>query len=590
MSIGGPGPALFSQSTRRQRIVDACPSLTPLFERYTHAGHMPGLIFGVVVDTKLVFTQGIGTRVVGQALTPDDNTLYRIASMTKSFTAAAIVHLRDNGKLQLDDAVSAWVPELRQLTYPSTDSKVITIRDLLTMSVGWPQDDPWADRQLYRDDLSITRLYREGITFSNPPGIAFEYSNYAYIVLGRIVSAASSEPAMDYIERIFLKPLGMTSTTWRPDPMSRCNRAQGYRYEDNRWKVEQPLPNGGDLAAFAGLFCTIGDLARWVGFFLDAWPPRNSPEVGPLLRSSLREMQQVARQLAPCLEIPHVAATPEIQARGYGFGLSCTHNGRWERVGHGGGLPGFGSHMCWAPAYGVGVMALANLTYANAHDPCGDALEMLTEQTEISPRVPVASIALQNAHDNLCTLLNVWDDDLAEALFSDNFFLDQDRDHWKRALTDLREKHGQFWVDSDIQATNWLRGGQRVQGEHGWCVVWATLSPTVPPRVQTLEIQSVLPPSNVLQALADELMELTAKPRRRALDRLLSSSCDRALAWKQLRLVNITLGRCQIDAITRGDGHSFAEFSLQAGGRFLSLELHCNQRGKLTELWFVLEV
>ena len=139
------------------------------------------------------------------------------------------------------------------------------------MSAGWPQDDPWADRQLYRDDASMTGLYQEGVTFSNPPGITFEYSNYAYFVLGRIVSCVSGEPAIEYIERVLLKPLGMDSTSWQPDAIPDSNRAQGYRWEDEQWREEQPLASGSDVAAFAGLCSTIHDLAHWIGFLLSAW-------------------------------------------------------------------------------------------------------------------------------------------------------------------------------------------------------------------------------------------------------------------------------------------------------------------------------
>ena len=142
---------------------------------------MPGVVFGVVVDTQLVFSDSFGTRVAGDVLPIDEHTVYRIASMTKSFTAAAILSLRDSGQLRLDDQISSWVPELEGLIYPSTDANEITIRELLTMSVGWPQDDPWADRQLYRDDASMSGLYRHGVTFSNPPGTTFEYSNFALL-------------------------------------------------------------------------------------------------------------------------------------------------------------------------------------------------------------------------------------------------------------------------------------------------------------------------------------------------------------------------------------------------------------------------
>lgn len=575
--------------TRRQRFLDVCPLISPVFERYAHAEHMPSVVFGVVLDTDLIFTDALGARVIGHSRKPDKASVYRIASMTKSFTAAAVLSLRDAGRLRLDDAVSSWVPELEHLVYPNADSADLTIRDLLTMSAGWPQDDPWADRQLYRDHASMTALYREGVTFSNPPGITFEYSNYAYIVLGRIVTCVSGEPAMAYIERVLLKPLEMDSTWWQPDAIPDSKRAQGYRWEDEQWREEQPLASGGDVAAFAGLCSTIHDLARWIGFFLSAWPPRDGPDTAPLSRATRREMQQIGRAFTSGLESRRIGDPPEIFSGGYGFGLSCQHNGRWKRVGHGGGLPGFGSHMCWAPAHGVGVVALANVTYANVHDACGDALETLIDNAGIQPRKPLASTALRHAHEDLFRLLNCWNDDLAEQLFADNFFLDRDREHWQADLDALRKIHGTFIATGDINAGNWLRGERRLNAERGWCLVWATLSPTVPPRVQTLKIQSVLPPSAELLFVAERVIELTATPRRRELDRLLSSNCDRDIAWKQVQLVNLEIGACTLDDVISGKGGSCAEFSVTGGGRELTLTLHINRRGKLIEMSFLVD-
>ena len=408
-------------------------------------------------------------------------------------------------------------------------------------------------------------------------------------MLGRIITTASGQAAIDYIDKVLLKPLGMASTLWQPDAFPSDNRAPGYRWEDDRWKREQPLPNGGDVAAFAGLCSTIRDLSRWVGLFLSAWPPRSSPHDGPLSRATLREMQQIGRPFEPRLESRSIGEAPLIHTGGYGFGLSTIRNARWARVGHGGGLPGFGSHMCWAPAYGVGVIALANVTYANVHDACSEALGMLIEEAETGARVPVTSDALHIAHDGLARLLNEWDDQLADDLFADNFFLDRDREHWQKDLASLRQIHGLLVADTPIKAVNWLRGGRRLEGEQGWCVVWTTLSPTVPPRVQILKLRSVLPPTAAMQSVTDRLMTLTGKPRRGELDQLLSSNCDRDLAWRQLQLTSIALGECKIVEVTQGDGQSWVEFSIVGDGRAVTLELCFNARGKLTKMDFLLD-
>ena len=106
----------------------------------------PGLAYGVVAGGALVHSGGLGERWLGGPA-PDADTVFRIASMTKSFTASTILLLRDAGALRLDDLAEDYVPELRDLALPSADSPRPTLRHLLTMTGGFPTDDPWGDRQ-----------------------------------------------------------------------------------------------------------------------------------------------------------------------------------------------------------------------------------------------------------------------------------------------------------------------------------------------------------------------------------------------------------------------------------------------------------
>ena len=147
----------------------------------------------------------------------DSGTAFRIASMTKSFTALAILKLRDEGKLSLDDLAEKWVPELAGLTYPTTDSQRLTIRLLMSHATGFPEDNPWGDQQLAVTDEEMSKMMRAGIPFSNAPGVAYEYSNYGFAILGRIVTKASGMPYRRYVQENILKPLGMTSTHFHID-------------------------------------------------------------------------------------------------------------------------------------------------------------------------------------------------------------------------------------------------------------------------------------------------------------------------------------------------------------------------------------
>ncbi len=584
-----PVPTL-PDSNRRARLLDACAQLAPIFRSHAEQRHVPGLAYGVVVDGELIFTESFGMRNVATRALVDADTVFRIASMTKSFAALAILQLRDAGKLRLDEPAATYVPELARLPYPTADTQPITVRHLLSMSAGFPQDDPWADRQLYRSDAAMRQFYAAGVSWSNPPGITFEYSNYGYMLLGRIITNVSGIPAIDYISQTILQPLGMDATVWNATDVPGERLALGYRWEDAQWKAEALLPAGGDVATFAGLFTSVRDLARWVGLFQSAWPPRHESEQGPLARSSLREMQQIWRTYDPTVSVPALGAQPEISAGGYGYGLSIQHNGKWAGVGHGGGLPGFGSHMRWAPAYGVGVVSVANLTYAGVSIACSKALETLIESTHVKAYTLPIAPTLAAAHADLLRLLAKWDADLADTLFADNFFLDADVAHRQPEFAQLRVTHGTLTPDGPFVVENWLRGGWRMTGERGWCQFFITLSPTVPPRIQDLEIESTLPPSAALLAAATALAALTANPTQSALAALCTAGVDQAHLWDQVRLANILCGPCTVGEITGGDGTTWASLQFVGSKGPAAVRITVNADGKLIDAQFQLTV
>src|SRR5690606_19111704 len=114
-----------------QTLDRLAPGIDALFARYQAEEHIPGIVYGVVKDGKLAYVKGIGVQDISakRPVTPDS--LFRIASMTKAFTALAILKLRDDGKLRLDDLAEQYVPEMKSWTYPTKDSPRIRVRDLL---------------------------------------------------------------------------------------------------------------------------------------------------------------------------------------------------------------------------------------------------------------------------------------------------------------------------------------------------------------------------------------------------------------------------------------------------------------------------
>ena len=184
-------PARFPDANRATTLRTAFPAIDQAFRDFVGREHIPGAAWGIVIDGQLVHigTTGVRDTVTKQPIEPD--TVFRIASMTKSFTALSIMKLRDEGRLSLDDPAEKYVPEMKGLTYPTADSPRITIRHLLSHAEGFPEDNPWGDQQLAATDAELSRMIRAGIPFSNAPGTAYEYSNFGFAILGRIVAHRS---------------------------------------------------------------------------------------------------------------------------------------------------------------------------------------------------------------------------------------------------------------------------------------------------------------------------------------------------------------------------------------------------------------
>src|SRR5260221_564078 len=210
------GGAMLLAQTDRATLETAYAGVDHRFTEFAIQQHVPGAAWGVIVDGQLAHTGVHGLRDIPSKSPVTADTVFRIASMTKSFTAMAIVKLRDEGKLALDDPAEKYVPEMKTLSYPTSDSPRISIRHLLSHSTGFPEDNPWGDQQLADSDEQLSRMLRGGVPFANAPGIAYEYSNYGFAILGRIVANVSGMTYSDYVSANILKPLAMTSTTLDP--------------------------------------------------------------------------------------------------------------------------------------------------------------------------------------------------------------------------------------------------------------------------------------------------------------------------------------------------------------------------------------
>ena len=579
-------PPAFADPGRRAKLTGALPEIDRLFRDFQKQSRVPGIAWGVLVDGELVQTGTAGYRDLASKAPVERDTVFRIASMTKSFTAMAILELRDEGKLSLDDQAERYVWDLAGLGYPTLDSPRLTIRHLLSHAAGFPEDNPWGDQQLAATEDELTAMLRRGIPFSRPPGLAYEYSNLGFALLGRIVSVVSGRPYADYIADNILRPLGMTSTTLERATVPPSRLAHGYRWEGEQWKEEPLLPDGA-FGSMGGMLTSIGDLGRYVAFHLSAWPPRNEPEAGPIRRASAREMQEVWRAAGTAVTRRTVDGPVVLSAGGYGFGLRVSQTCELGHVvSHGGGLPGFGSHMRWLPDHGVGIIALGNLTYTSWGGVADRAIEAFRRTGALQPRMPQPAPVLLEMRDAVSQLIIKWDDGLAQKVAAVNLFLDESADRRRRQFEELRARHGACLSEPVFDAENALRGEWKMQCERGWLQVAITLAPTLPPKVQYLAVRSVMPMdarmAGVVSQIAAALAPATNEPA--PLDALLAPAADRAATGRMLGAA-ARWGACRPAEVLDGDGTQSARVRLtcERGALDLSVSLDAAS-GKVTRL------
>jgi CubicO group peptidase (beta-lactamase class C family) len=577
-------PPVFTDPQRVAKLESAFPEIDRLFRAFAERSRVPGIAYGVIIDGRLAHAGAVGHRDVRTKAPVDADTVFRIASMTKSFTALCVIRLRDEGKLSLDDPAERYVPELAGLAYPTADSPRITIRHLLSHAEGFPEDNPWGDRQLAATDAEMAAMMKRGIPFSTAPGTAYEYSNFGFAILGRIVSSVSGMPYRQYVRTRILEPLGMASTTLEAANVPPERLAHGYRLEGSGLVDEPALPDGA-FGPMGGMLTSTRDLAAYVGFLASAWPASDEPDTGPVRRASLREMQQVWRPAPATVSRDSVDGPLRLNTGGYGFGLRVWQTCAFSHVvAHSGGLPGFGSHMRWLPDRGVAIIAMGNLTYTSWGRVADDALDALERTGGLRPRAPQPSAALVEARAVVNRLIDRWDDRDAAAIAADNLFQDAPASARREQVEAIRSKLGSCRSDGAFDVENALRGTWKMACDRGALRVAITLAPTVPPRLQFWEITPLgpLPPS--VDAAVKALASMIGAPDTAALAAVLDPAADAEAAARQLR-AGAAWGSCRTDEVLSGGSDRGARVRLACSRGSLDLSVEVDPAsGKVRRL------
>ena len=305
----------------------------------------PGVAVAIVHDQEVVYAGGFGLADVESKTPVTADSIFRIASHSKLFTAIAVMQLRDQGKLSLDDPITRYLPWF-QIQSDFADAPPITIRHLLTHTSGLPREAGSAYWQEFNSPTADeVRERLPGQRAALPTETRWKYSNLALGLAGEIVTAVSGQPYEQYVQQHILDPLKMTSTSAVFPDAHRKQLVTGYTRK-LPGKAREPLPfvDAVGLAAATGFSSTVTDMARFI-----AWQFRLRESGGEevLKASTLREMQRV-HWLQPDWK------------SGWGIGFSITHTADRDLIGHGGGYPGYLTNTRISPQEKVGVVVFTN--------------------------------------------------------------------------------------------------------------------------------------------------------------------------------------------------------------------------------------
>lgn len=482
-------PPVFKDPLRIEKVRALFPVIEKMYKDYAKEKRFPGMAFGIVMDGQLIYSGSSGYTDIARKEPAGIHSLFRIASMTKSITALAILKLRDEKKLSLEDEVSRYIPALKDITLLTSDAPPITIRNLLTHTAGFPEDNPWGDRQLGITHDEFIAMLKKGISFSNVTGVTMEYSNMGFAMLGEIIRVVSKQSYQSYITENILIPLGMTHTVWEYTKVKPELLAHGYRWLNNNWQ-EETLLHDGVYGAMGGLITSIEDFSKYIAFHLAAWPPRNEKDNGPVKRSSVREMHQMWRMTDLSKSATADGFSATVYGYGYGLGVSRENDSK-TYVAHSGGLPGFGSNWMILPDYGIGVVSYGNRTYAGLTPINKAVLDTLVNQAGLMPRQLPVSQVLQQRKEELLAILPDWNGAERSRIFAVNFFADRSLSLRREYSKSLFEKAGKILSVGELEPENQLRGKFIMKGEKASIEIYFTLTPENLALVQQLNMKEV---------------------------------------------------------------------------------------------------
>ncbi len=307
-----------------------------------------GATVGVVAGGALVWAKGYGLADIEAKTPATADTVYRIGSVTKPFTALMLLQLVEAGRLHLSDPVEKYLPEINRIAGRAPGAPPVTLVQLATMTSGIAREPDDLATFLQGpvsqwEQVMIAALAKTA--YAHEPGTRYLYSNIGYAMLGATLGRAAGQPYVDYVRARILGPLGMAHTDFVPTPAITPVLAKGYEIRDGRPDGAQParehagrgykVPNG-------ALYATVGDLSRYVALMLGDGP------------DTVLKRETVADNLS------RVSSASGDLTSGYGIGFQVQRRGTLVMYGHGGSVAGYRAQVLYEPTTKTGIIVLRN--------------------------------------------------------------------------------------------------------------------------------------------------------------------------------------------------------------------------------------
>jgi CubicO group peptidase (beta-lactamase class C family) len=302
----------------------------------------------VFVGNEVLWTKGWGWADIENRVPATPETIGRTGSISKSFTAVAMVQLAERGIFDLDDPVADYFSEINNLKDPPQNMKPISFRLLASHTAGLqrePELQGAASGSIYFWEEQILKSIPT-TGFKTPPGTEYSYSNIGFGILGLAISRACGVPFMELVEEQIFKPLGMTSSTFiinTPEMWSRMS--VGYRKSRRTGEVSHTRATGehfgrGYKVPNGGIYSTVGDLAKFAAAIMGESPVQ-------ILSPESRQM----------------LINPQPPAESYSLGFSVRDRDGFKTVGHGGSVAGYNANLVFDPVSKIGVAMLRTTSY-----------------------------------------------------------------------------------------------------------------------------------------------------------------------------------------------------------------------------------